>query len=135
MKGLGFHVIAFGLMLAVAATIWWCATELCAQSPSAAVVLMVFAIGGIVLFVENTDYMEPELFKIWKPTNTKLPHQQFEDDLRKAKQRAADGNYDDDGSSDFFDDPENQRVLVPDNDYDDPFDDLPTGQDDDELMS
>ncbi len=136
MKGLGWHAIAFGLMLAAGATVWWCATELGDLSPAAAVALIVFAVGGVALFLENSDYMEPELFNIWKPTNTKLPHRQYEEDRREAERREALGIYDDepdDAAFDFFDDPENQRVLVPDDSYDDAFEGLSANHDDDYL--
>ena len=136
MKGLGWHAIAFVLMLAAGATIWWCATHIGSLSPAATVVLIVFAVGGTTLFLENSDYMQPEFFKIWKPTNRKLPHQQYEEDLRKAEKQETFGAYVDvwdDESSDFFDDPENQRVLVPDDQYDDPFADLSANHDDEYL--
>ena len=57
----------------------------------------------------------------------KLPHQQYEEDLRKAEKSETFSAYDEDWndeSCDFFEDPENQRMLVPDDEYDDPFEGL-----------
>lgn len=136
MKSLGWHAIAFGMMLAAGTTVWWCATQLDQLSPTAAVVLILFAVGGVALFLENSDYMEPEFFKIWKPSKQTLPHLKFDEDLRKAEQREALGAYDeesDEESFDIFDDPENEQVLVPNDEYDDPFEGLSASGDDDYL--
>lgn len=136
MKGLGWHAIAFGMLLAAGATIWWSVTQLGGTSPAAAVVVLVFTGSGVVLFLENSDYMEPEFFKIWKPSKLKLPHLKYEEERRNAEQRESLDGHDEESSDeslDFFDDPENERVTVPDDEYDDPFEGLSASQDDEYL--
>ena len=86
-----------------------------------------------MLFLANSDYMEPEFFSFWKPSNRKLPHQQYEEDLRKAEQAEVFGAYGDE-SFDFFDDPENKRVMVPEEEYEDPFADLSASDKDEYLQ-